>query len=154
MHRDVFFGIIGNIHILIKVMNYYFFFLFQVIFSTILGGAIGWQRLSAGKEAGMRTYALVALGSTLFTILSVSGFQTSDPARIAAQILTGIGFIGAGTILHKKNAVEGLTTAAGLWAAAAVGMAVGVGWFYQAAIVGIVIFLVLLIKDKSPSQKS
>jgi len=135
-------------------MNYYLFFLFQVIFSTLLGGAIGWQRLSAGKEAGMRTYALVALGSTLFTILSVQGFETAEPARVAAHILTGIGFIGAGTILHKRDSVEGLTTAAGLWAAAAVGMAVGLGWFYQAAIVGILIFLVLMIKDKEETKKS
>jgi len=124
-------------------------FISAVSISTLLGALMGYQRLKAGKEAGLRTYALVSLGSTVFTILSLHGFGSGDPARVAAQVLTGIGFIGAGTILHKKNEIEGLTTAAGLWAAAAVGMAVGAGWIIESVVVSALIFLLLLLKDKN-----
>lgn len=123
-------------------------FLLQLVLSIVLGGLVGWQREHIGKNAGMRTYALVAFGSTLFTLLSLKGFGDMDYTRIAAQILTGIGFIGAGTIIHKDGGVEGLTTAAGLWAVAAVGMAVGVGWYVESIIASLLMFLVLLIHDK------
>ena len=125
----------------------YLIFTAQSLLSILLGALLGWQRHRIGKSAGARTFALVSFGSTLFTILSVNVFST-DPARIAAQILTGIGFIGAGTIIHKKNAVEGLTTAAGLWAVAAVGMAVGFGWYWQATIAAILMFAILAIAPK------
>ena len=124
----------------------YIIFVGKIILSTALGSALGWQRHHMGKAAGLRTYALVALGSTIFTILSYN-IGSGDPGRIAAQIITGIGFIGAGTILHKKNGIEGLTTAAGLWATSAIGMAVGFGWYWQAVIASILMFIVLAIKD-------
>lgn len=125
----------------------YLIFFWQAALSIALGALLGWQRHQIGKSAGSRTFALVSFGSALFTILSVNVFS-SDPARIAAQILTGIGFIGAGTIIRKKNAVEGLTTAAGLWAVAAVGMAVGFGWYWQAIIATILMFAILAVVPK------
>jgi len=94
----------------------YLYFLLQLILALILGWAIGWQRGQIGKAAGPRTYALVCIGSTLFTILSKQAFDGADTGKVAAQIITGIGFLGAGIILHKKDTVVGLTTAAGLWA--------------------------------------
>ena len=122
----------------------YLFFLGQLVLSCGLGSILGWQRHKIGKSAGARTFAMVAFGSTLFTLLSLS--LVSDPSRIAAQILTGIGFIGAGTIIHKKDNVEGLTTAAGLWTSAAIGMAVGFGWYIQAIIAMILMFGILSLK--------
>jgi putative Mg2+ transporter-C (MgtC) family protein len=122
-------------------------FTFQIILASILGLAIGFNRLKAGKLAGPRTYAFVALGSTLFTILSQDAFQ-GDDTRIAAQIITGVGFIGAGMILHQTNQIQGLTTAAGLWAIAAVGMAIGTGWYVQACIVTAIMLLLLSWNDK------
>lgn len=127
----------------------YLFFLLQILLSIILGGLIGWQREHIGKSAGMRTHALVAIGATLFTILSISAFAPSDPGRVAAQIITGIGFLGAGAILHRRDKIEGLTTAAGLWVVAAIGMAIGVGWIMEAAIVAFAIFLLLLIPHRN-----
>jgi putative Mg2+ transporter-C (MgtC) family protein len=124
-----------------------FVFLFQILLSLILGGIIGWQRQHIGKAAGFRTFALVSVGSTLFTILSLQAF-VGDTARVAAQIITGIGFIGAGTIIHKKESIEGLTTAAGLWAIAAIGMAVGASWYMEAIISTFVLFLILIFPDK------
>ncbi|OFZ73189.1 MAG: hypothetical protein A2469_04745 [Candidatus Magasanikbacteria bacterium RIFOXYC2_FULL_40_16] len=116
----------------------------QLILSSGLGSILGWQRHKIGKSAGARTFAMVAFGSTLFTLLSLS--VANEPSRIAAQILTGIGFIGAGTIIHKKESVEGLTTAAGLWASAAIGMAVGFGWYIQAIIAMVLMFAILALK--------
>ncbi|MBI4992379.1 MAG: MgtC/SapB family protein [Candidatus Harrisonbacteria bacterium] len=98
----------------------------QLFFAVLLGSAIGVERELAHKSAGMRTHALVALGSTLFTIISqaLSG-PYIDPTRIAAQIVTGIGFLGAGLIVFHGERVQGLTTAAGVWVASAIGMALG-----------------------------
>ena len=118
----------------------------------MLGGLVGWERERIGQSAGMRTHALVAFGAALFTVLSLHAFPGGDPARVASQILTGIGFIGAGTILHKQNAVHGLTTAAGLWAAAAVGMAVGVGWYWHAVIAAVIIAVILFLHDGKRDQ--
>jgi len=125
----------------------YLIFLGQALLSILLGGALGWQRHYTGKSAGIRTFALVSLGSTIFTIISIN-ISSGDPGRIAAQVLTGIGFIGAGTIMHKKDAVEGLTTAAGLWAMAAIGMAIGIGWYFQAIITSILMLFILAIKPR------
>lgn len=124
----------------------YLFFLGKILLSTALGSMLGWQRHHMKKAAGSRTYALVAFGSTLFTILS-QNVANGDHGRIAAQIITGIGFIGAGTILHKKDSIEGLTTAAGLWATASIGMAVGFEWYIQAIIASVIMFIILAIKD-------
>lgn len=98
----------------------------QLLLALVLGASIGIEREVAHKSAGMRTHALVALGSALFTIISQSlSGPTIDPTRIAAQIVTGIGFLGAGMIVFDQSRVKGLTTAAGVWTAAAIGMAVG-----------------------------
>jgi len=119
----------------------------QMLLALALGGMAGWQRERAGKKAGIRTHALVAFAATLFTCLSIHGFPGTDPGRVAAQILVGIGFIGAGTIMHKEDTIEGLTTAAGLWAVTAVGMMVGVGWFLEAVLATLLISAVLFTDD-------
>jgi putative Mg2+ transporter-C (MgtC) family protein len=110
-----------------------------------LGAAIGFEREMDRQPAGFRTHALVALGAALFTIISAYGFSASsvDPTRIAAQIVSGIGFLGAGTILHHRGSIRGLTTAASLWSAAAVGMAAGAGLLVM-AVVGTVLIVVVL----------
>lgn len=104
--------------------------------ALILGGIIGMEREYRSKDAGFRTHFLVALGSALFTIISQYGFTDGlrDSSRIAAQIVSGIGFLGAGIIIFQKNKVRGLTTAAGLWVTAAIGMACGTGMYAVAAI--------------------
>ena len=119
--------------------------------ATLLGAVIGFEREYHAKEAGVRTHLLVALGSCLFMILSVYGFDfmldrdhvSFDPSRIASQVVTGIGFIGAGTIILQKQMVRGLTTAAGLWVTAAIGLACGNG-MYLVAVVTTAIVLVSL----------
>ncbi len=98
----------------------------KMLLAVFLGATIGVEREVAHKFAGMRTHALVALGSVLFTVISQSlSGSTVDPTRIAAQIVTGIGFLGAGMIVFDSSRVKGLTTAAGVWVAAAIGMAIG-----------------------------
>lgn len=119
----------------------------QIILAVILGAILGIQRERWGKWAGPRTYALVCAGSALFTLLSKNFFPTT-PAIIAGGIVTGIGFLGAGTILHKENRVEGLTTAAGLWMIAAIGMAVGVEQYFLSIVTTLIILVVLMINDK------
>lgn len=125
--------------------------IFAMVLAVLLGGVVGYQRQQRGKSAGIRTHALVTLGATLFTILSRFGFgfgPETDPSRVAAQIVVGIGFLGAGMILHQKNRVVGLTTAAGLWAAAALGMTIGVGWYAIAVVATLFILTILLINDR------
>lgn len=103
----------------------------QLFLSVLLGALIGLERELARKKAGMRTFSLVALGSCLFSIISKFAFREFwglpgfDPSRIASQVVVGIGFIGAGVILFDKTNVKGLTTAAGLWVSAGIGMAIG-----------------------------
>lgn len=100
----------------------------QLIVAMVLGGVIGFERELAGKDPSLRTFSLICMGSCLFSILSVHiGVltQPADPGRIAAQIVSGIGFLGAGAIFRRKEAVAGLTTAAMMWVTAAIGMAVG-----------------------------
>src|SRR3989344_5126434 len=124
----------------------------QLILSVVLGMLIGFERERRGKQAGLRTFTLVSLGSTLFTILSVSGFPGSevvstgyDPSRIASQIVVGIGFLGGGLIFLKEDYVYGLTTAAGLWATAAIGMAVGFRMYTISVVSTLLILLVLWV---------
>ncbi len=114
----------------------------------VLGGLLGWQRERWAKPAGIRTYALVTAGSTLFTILSLHAFGPNEVGRLAAQVVIGIGFIGAGTILHRSDHIEGLTTAAGLWISAAIGMAVGVGWYVLAVLCTLLILAMLIVDEK------
>lgn len=111
----------------------------------VLGAIIGFERELHRQPAGFRTHSLVSLGAALFTIVSAYGFSGPmvDPTRIAAQIVSGIGFIGAGTILQYRGHIRGLTTAASLWSVAAIGTAAGAGLFVL-AIMGTVLILVIL----------
>jgi len=104
--------------------------------ALFLGGIIGLEREYRSKDAGFRTHFLVAMGSALFCIVSQYGFgiDLKDSSRVAAQVVSGIGFLGAGTIIFQRNMVRGLTTAAGLWVTAAIGLACGTGMFMAAAI--------------------
>ena len=122
--------------------------IFQLTLSGVLGMVIGLEREHRKKPAGLRTYTLVALGATLFTTLSVSvvttlGVSAFDPSRIASQVVVGIGFIGGGLIFLKGERMEGLTTAAGLWATAAIGMAIGFGFYLVALYATLLVFLTL-----------
>lgn len=126
------------------------YFIGQIILALVLGIAVGWERLQAGKLIGPRTYAFVCVAATFLTLLSKE-FHSDD--RVAAAILTGIGFIGAGTILHKHNNVEGLTSAAGIWLMSAVGIAVGVGWIWQAIFVSVLMIVLFAWNDKGIVKK-
>jgi putative Mg2+ transporter-C (MgtC) family protein len=116
----------------------------RLVVAAVLGGAIGIERELRDREAGIRTHLLVSLGSALFTIVSAYAFHSflasgatvvrADPTRIAAQIVTGIGFLGAGAIIREGLSVRGLTTAATLWVVAAIGMACGAGWYWAALV--------------------
>jgi len=127
--------------------------LIRLALAAVLGGAIGFEREFREREAGLRTHLLVCVGSALFTIISAYGFHDfltsgdqvvrTDPTRIAAQVVTGIGFLGAGAIIRQGLSIRGLTTAATLWVAAAIGMATGAG-YYPGAIIGTVITLIAL----------
>ena len=111
--------------------------------ALLLGGAIGIEREYRAKEAGFRTHFLVALGSALFCVVSQFGFgvDLKDSSRVAAQVVSGIGFLGAGTIIFQKNVVRGLTTAAGLWVTAAIGLACGTGMYVAAALTTAMVLL-------------
>ncbi len=117
----------------------------RLILALALGFAIGFERKMRFKEAGPRTHTIVCIGSCLFTLLSIYAFPKSDPARIAAQIVPGIGFIGAGMIFYHKETVHGLTTAAGMWATAAIGMAMGAGWYVISILATVLIILIQCI---------
>ena len=105
--------------------------IFRLVAAGLMGGLIGLERELRAKEAGVRTHFIVALGSALFMIISEFAFEGKqhDAARVAAQVVSGIGFIGGGVIIFQRNAVRGITTAAGLWVAAAIGMACGDGMY-------------------------
>jgi putative Mg2+ transporter-C (MgtC) family protein len=116
----------------------------QLGLATLLGGAIGLERELGGKPAGLRTNILICIGSALYTSLSLSMLATgSDPNRVAGQIITGVGFIGAGTILHARGAVVGLTSAATIWVVAAIGVALGGGYYAEALMATLVVIIVL-----------
>ena len=116
----------------------------QLVLATVFGGAIGLERELGGKPAGLRTNILICIGSVLYTKLSVTmAAGTADPTRIAAQIVTGVGFIGAGTILHARGAVVGLTSAATIWVVAAIGVALGGAFYIEAAGTTLLVLLVL-----------
>jgi len=123
----------------------------KVILSALLGALIGYERERAAKPAGLRTHILLSMGATLFTILSYEAFPGSDPARIAANIITGIGFIGAGVIIQQERKVVGVTTAASLWITTAIGMAVGTGYYFLSIVASLISFIVLRLKFLEPS---
>jgi putative Mg2+ transporter-C (MgtC) family protein len=122
----------------------------RLALGLVLGAVIGFERELHRQPAGFRTHSLVSLGAALFTIISAYGFSGSlvDPTRIAAQIVSGIGFIGAGTILQYRGNIRGLTTAASLWSVAAIGMAAGAGLLVMAVIGTVLILVVLSLLDR------
>jgi len=121
----------------------------QLFLSTSLGLLVGIEREHLGKAAGKRTFALVALGATLYTLLSQFGFQghqgptSFDPSRIVSQIVVGMGFLGAGLIVFDENRVKGLTTAAALWTVAAIGATVGLRFYALAIVATLITFFIL-----------
>ena len=118
--------------------------LLDILLSAILGFCIGMERKMRSKEAGIRTHTIVCIGSALFMVISKYGFGSeADSARVAAQIVSGIGFIGAGMIVYRQHEVRGLTTAAGVWATAGIGMACGSGNLYWIAIGATVIMILV-----------
>lgn len=118
----------------------------RLLAALLLCGTVGLQRALTGKAAGMRTHILVGVGAALFTLVSGYAFNTtsSNADRIAAQIVSGIGFIGGGAILKERGSIKGLTTAAGLWAAAALGMAAGAGLYVMGIAADAIILLTLV----------
>jgi putative Mg2+ transporter-C (MgtC) family protein len=116
----------------------------QLGLASLLGGAIGLERELGGKPAGLRTNILICLGSVLYTHLSIAMVGGStDPTRVAGQIVTGVGFIGAGTILHARGAVVGLTSAATIWVVAAIGVALGSGFYLEGIATTLIVLAVL-----------
>ncbi|HCO18293.1 MgtC/SapB family protein [Gudongella oleilytica] len=117
----------------------------RLILSAIIGGAIGIEREASNRPAGFRTHILVSVGSTLIMLVSAYGMgESADPARLAAQVVSGIGFLGAGTILRTGSHIKGLTTAASLWVCAGIGLAIGAG-FYLGGVVTAAIVLLSLV---------
>lgn len=118
--------------------------IFRVLLALVLSGVIGAEREARERPAGLRTHSLVGVGACLFMLLSLSMKESGgDPGRIAAQVVTGIGFIGAGTIWLRGDIIRGLTTAASIWATAAIGMVIGSGWYALAFVATLVVFLSL-----------
>ncbi len=123
--------------------------LLRLVLAVLFGGLVGLNRALVKRAAGFRTHILVCLGSTVVMMTNQYMYEcllwSTDPARLGAQVITGVGFLGAGTILMKADKVQGLTTAAGLWACACIGLAIGVG-FYSASIVAILLVILSLTK--------
>lgn len=113
----------------------------RLFLALIIGFAIGFERKMRFKEAGIRTHTIVSIGSCLYMIISMFAFEGADTSRVAAQIVSGIGFLGAGMIFYHKEMVHGLTTAAGIWATAAIGMAAGAGWYILSIVATVLIIL-------------
>ena len=117
----------------------------RLFLALIIGFAIGFERKMRFKEAGIRTHTIVSIGSCLYMIISMFAFEGADTSRVAAQIVSGIGFLGAGMIFYHKEMVHGLTTAAGIWATAAIGMAAGAGWYILSIVATVLIILLQCI---------
>ena len=120
----------------------------RLLLATLLGGAIGWERERARKPAGLRTNILICVGAALLTDIGIQMAQRwgppADPARLSAQIVSGIGFLGAGTIIQSRGSVTGLTTAATLWVVAAIGIAVGSGHYLEATGTALLVLVALI----------
>ena len=119
----------------------------RLLLAAALGAAIGYQRERAGKPAGLRTHILICLGAALFTVASIYGFgPASDPSRVAAGVLVGVGFLGAGVIMRTgEGIVAGLTTAATMWAVAGIGLAAGAGLYVASAVATALMLIVLYL---------
>lgn len=120
----------------------------QLILAAVLSMVAGWDREQKRREAGLRTHMLIGIGSCLFTALSLRAFGDGDPGRVAAQIVSGMGFLGAGAILKEGATVHGLTTAASMWVTAATGMAVGTGAWFLAICAALLIWFVLAVMQR------
>ena len=128
--------------------------LLRLVVAVVLGALVGYERERKGKHAGVRIHGMVCLGAALFTVVSIYGFGPSgDPTRVAAMIVSGIGFLGAGAVLHQRESVHGLTTAASLWVTAAIGLAVGVGMIGMSFMTTILVFLLLRFGPR-PGEKT
>ena len=125
--------------------------IFRLVLSMLLGCTVGFERKRKGQSAGVRTFSLISMGATLAMILSIYipqeylGLKNGDPGRIAAQVITGVGFIGAGAIIQMKGSVRGLTTAAGIWMVATIGMTVELG-LYIIAITATALILFIFVQ--------
>ncbi|GAI57973.1 unnamed protein product [marine sediment metagenome] len=120
--------------------------LLRLLLAVALGAGIGYQRERAGKTAGLRTYILVSSGAALFTIASIYGFSGAvDPSRVAAGVVVGIGFIGAGVIFRGEEGIEGITTATSIWVTAATGLAAGAGLYLISVITALITIGILMI---------
>jgi putative Mg2+ transporter-C (MgtC) family protein len=119
----------------------------RLLLAAALGAIIGYQREKAGKQAGMRTHVLISTGAALISLVSIYGFGAgSDPSRVAAGVVVGVGFLGAGVILHRQGGiVAGLTTAATIWVMAGIGLAAGAGLYIVAAVTAAIVLGVLII---------
>lgn len=123
---------------------------FKLVLSMLLGCCVGIQRKRKGQPAGVRTFSLISMGATLAMILSIYvpqeylGLKNGDPGRIAAQVISGVGFLGAGAIIQMKGSVRGLTTAAGIWMVAIIGMAVGLGMYWLSLVASLLILFILV----------
>jgi putative Mg2+ transporter-C (MgtC) family protein len=120
----------------------------RLLLAAVLGAIIGFQREIVGKPAGVRTLALISIGAAMFSVISLLSFPGADPARIAAGVVTGIGFLGAGAILHRQDSIEGLTTAATIWVAAGIGLAAGAGLYIIAPAVTVMALIILFLPHK------
>lgn len=125
----------------------------RLVLAMLVGTLVGFERTKKNKPAGIRTHALVCIGSTLFTLVSAYGFsdfinmENADPGRIAAQIVSGVGFLGAGIIWKEGYNVRGLTTAANIWITAGLGMALGLGLYWPVLVSVCLVFITLTIND-------
>ena len=134
-------------------------FFIRIVLAAVLGALVGLERSKRQKEAGVRTHCIIACTSALFMILSkyafvdlvsVDGLRGADPARIAAQVVSGISFLGAGVIFKNGNSIRGLTTAAGMWGTAAVGMAIGAGLYWVGLIETAVLVVIQIVFHRFP----
>jgi putative Mg2+ transporter-C (MgtC) family protein len=133
---------------------------FRLLMAVVFGGLIGFERELSNSAAGLRTHILVCVGSTLVMLISIYGFSDFvnepnvriDPSRLAAQVITGVGFLGAGTILTTGNVIKGLTTAASVWVVASIGLAIGAGFYYPAAIAFVLVILSLWVLNKAEKR--
>ena len=123
----------------------------RVLLAMVLGGVIGFQRTKAEKPAGMRDIILICAGAALFTVISIYGFASDEQARVAAGIVAGIGFLGAGAIIRRGEGgvVKGLTTATTIWVTAGIGMAAGAGMYIIASVTTLLVLVVLLVHHRT-----
>lgn len=134
--------------------------IYKLILSMLLGAVVGYERRRKGQTAGVRTFSLIAMGATLAMLLSIyvpqeyMGLKNGDPGRIAAQVITGIGFLGAGAIIQMKGSVRGLTTAAGIWMVAIIGMAVGLGLYWLSIVASAMILFILVQLERIENRVS